>query len=363
MSSMMILGIVAQGARSPSVPSIRQVNGVTASSSTAVIPITGAQAGDFVLLLCSGGWAPSQPAGWFASAAQLGTNWNAQAYHKVVTAADVAAGSVTITWSGNFALMMHAVIFDGPAIPSVAAQARQSAMPSNIMTLNLPVENDQIVILHTSHRANTVEESIISNKGVPLRFDTRADASGRTWQYNQSGDSTETFTFQYPNFGMGAWQFAQAFKRRIPLQSPSYSSPFGTGNRNSIIRVTNQNISIANSPPNQWVNGVLNDQVSFFANGTNTGVETVTFEFLDDVRIDGFRWIQSSTTAHGLWNFEASADGSTWEVVYENFTLGGNLITTYEFTNNLSRRFYRLRAMSGSRGNNPWIHEIEFRSN
>lgn len=143
-----------------------------------------------------------------------------------------------------------------------------------------------------------------------------------------------------------------------------FSNSGGTGNRTGSITVTATNITAGGGTPSDLINGSLADSY-WWTNATGNGTAYLTFDFGSARTIDAFRWYQDNTGIdQGTWRFEGSNDNSSWTQIDSDFTLTAK--TRDEgciqyFTNATAYRYYRLRHMSGSRSQTPYLREIEFR--
>jgi hypothetical protein len=146
--------------------------------------------------------------------------------------------------------------------------------------------------------------------------------------------------------------------RRI---TPTYGAAVSRGNRTSAITITATNL-VDFGTRSTLVDGA-NTNNYFFNGATNDGTNWLTFDFGagNSYVIDEFIWKQQNTTAHGIWRFEGSNDNSSWTQIGSDFTLTVGLMKPGG-SNNTAYRYYRLRAMSGSRSANPYIYEIQFRA-
>lgn len=137
----------------------------------------------------------------------------------------------------------------------------------------------------------------------------------------------------------------------------------GTGNRTGSITVSATNITTGGGALSDLVNGALANSY-WWTNATGNGTGYLTFDFGSAKVIDAFRWLQETTHSHGTWRFEGSNDNSSWTQIGSDFTLQGdpnNHGGFYWFSNTTAYRYYRLRHMSGSRSQTPYLYEIEFR--
>jgi hypothetical protein len=84
----------------------------SASSYTVSWP-TGTQAGDLAVICVGHGWVAMTPSGWTSQNAINGTNWNGAVFSKVLTSADITAGSVDVPFSGNYDGILAITTFIG----------------------------------------------------------------------------------------------------------------------------------------------------------------------------------------------------------------------------------------------------------
>lgn len=146
--------------------------------------------------------------------------------------------------------------------------------------------------------------------------------------------------------------------RRI---TPTYGSPISRGNRTGLITITNNNLH-AFGNVNTLIDGAITN--SYFFNGiASTGNEWITFDFGSGNAyvVDEFIWKQQNTTGHGVWRLEGSNNNSSWTQIGSDFTLNGGMVKPGG-ANDTAYRYYRLRAMSGSRSASPYLYEIHFRA-
>ena len=137
----------------------------------------------------------------------------------------------------------------------------------------------------------------------------------------------------------------------------------GTGNRTGSITVTATNITAGGGSPSNLVDGSQADSY-WWVTATGNGTAYLTFDFGTAKIIDAFRWYQDNGTSHGTWRLEGSNDNSNWTQIGSDFTLRAATSNSggfFWFSNSTAYRYYRLRHMSGSRQQNPYLREIEFR--
>lgn len=140
----------------------------------------------------------------------------------------------------------------------------------------------------------------------------------------------------------------------------SYANTLGTGNRTGTITTSLTVITAGGGAASGLVDGSQADSF-WWNNGTNNGTQWVLFDLGTAKIINQFRWYQDlPRQAHGVWNFEGSNDNSSWTTLEAGFTLMPGM---RDVANTTAYRYYRLRAMSGSRSSASYNREIEFKIN
>lgn len=146
--------------------------------------------------------------------------------------------------------------------------------------------------------------------------------------------------------------------------STSYANSGGSGNRTSIITITQ---SGSNTPQSSTVNlgfliNGLIDNGNWMSNGVADG-QWIRFDFGSAKVINEAKWYQNTSNTQGTWKFQGSADASTWSDVGSSFTLGGSTVQTITAINGnaSSYRYYQLIKVSGSTSAVPYSQEIEFK--
>lgn len=106
--------IAAGGGGGGSTPTVRASNIQSSSNSSYTVTWpTGTIAGDVVFIFGGHGFGFNNPANWLVLDNQTGGNFNGVTLAKVMTAADITAGSVTITTAGAFNGVLAAVTVSG----------------------------------------------------------------------------------------------------------------------------------------------------------------------------------------------------------------------------------------------------------
>lgn len=141
----------------------------------------------------------------------------------------------------------------------------------------------------------------------------------------------------------------------------SYGNAGGTGNRTSSITTTTNGITAGSGVASNLLDGTQSNNY-WWTNASNTGAEWIKWDFGSGVTkiINQIRWYQDTRDSHGVWDLEGSNDNSSWTSLHGGFTLRPGMI---EIPNTTAYRYYRMRAISGSRVSASWNREIEFKIN
>lgn len=151
----------------------------------------------------------------------------------------------------------------------------------------------------------------------------------------------------------------------------SYANTGGTGNRTSIITVSDNAtgggaIIVGPSAPAapSWVDGNTSDNTSWIAAVSVSG-RAITFDWGPGASkvIDEAKMYQQTSATHGTWNWRATTDLSVWTDIGSNFTLGGATVNTLTGLsgNTTGYRAYQVMGISGTGNSGPYIHEWEFK--
>lgn len=185
-----------------------------------------------------------------------------------------------------------------------------------------------------------------------------------------SGNCPDAIDFEYSNDGVsytlalsvtgiemwweGVWK---EFDLSTAYDEPAkFTNTGGTGDRTASITITSSGFTV-NGSLSGLIDGSQADDF-WWSNGSNTGAEWIKFDFGSSKIIEAFHWYQDVGTTHGVFCFEGSPDDSAWTQLGSNFTLGSGY---YYFANTTGYRYYRLRTISGSHSQTPYLREIEFK--
>jgi hypothetical protein len=188
-------------------PAIRGSNIQSSSASSYTISWpAGTVAGDYVLIFGGHGWNPNNPSGWTVLNNSTGTNWNGTTLGKIMTAADITAGSLTLTWSGTFNGCMACISFVGAPKNVTLLGAFQSGASSSSQTIssNLAQTSADMVVAFGSCRANL--SPTISGAGSQQQQIAAANGSGVLCAGYPSSAGATTAIFSYTGGDSGDYQ-------------------------------------------------------------------------------------------------------------------------------------------------------------
>lgn len=204
----------ANGSGGGAPPSVRGsgIQASSASSYTVTWP-TGTVAGDLVIIFAAGGNIPYVPAGWTTIDSQItGANWEAVACMRLLNAADIVAGSVTVTSSGSYDSVLVVVSFVGGTggVRSFASVKNTSGTSSaTVNTDGSPLTTDLMVYFGSNRAASTDTCSL----GTLLQqVNDGANASGCLYAGSPAAVGGVSPVFSYSSAGSGNYQIAIAVK-------------------------------------------------------------------------------------------------------------------------------------------------------
>jgi hypothetical protein len=167
-----------------------------------------------------------------------------------------------------------------------------------------------------------------------------------------------------------------AAKQDMPEGAPAYTNSGGQGDRTALISVSSSPSLFALGEPSRLVDGrednAADAYVSFSGGATLTGAQYIIFDFgyRTEKLITEARWRQSDENTHGVWRWQGSNDGATWENIGGTFTLGGGVrpgpgldtqtVHTELGANVTPYNLYRLLSVSGTTSSS-FIREVDFK--
>lgn len=346
-------------------PGVVYPAGVRATRSTYVAPANSvafvlpdsSQTGDLCAIFVCQGFNIAFPAGWQPLSDLQASNWKGYIGHKVLTSGDISTGTVTITFTGS---PYRGVVFGLTTIGSlgirsvVASNNNAGASSRSVTTDASPVSGDYLILFGsidvnasiTSSSLTTTLESVAQPASALAKYDVVASGGAQSATVNYGGSPT------------GDYQALVAIT--AAAVSTLYTNTGGTGNRSSVITVTATLITAGGGAPQDTVDGSQANSY-WWTNATGTGVGWLTFDFGSGASkvIDQLRLYQDTTQSHGIWRFEGSNDNLLWTQCGVDFTL--QAFAAIPVPNTTGYRYYRLRHMSGSRSQTPFIREFEFK--
>ena len=166
----------------------------TANTVTINFP-TGSAAGNVAVLFVGSAWVVTTPSGWTALANITSTQWQGAAFTKVLTSADITAGSVTVTLNGAYSNTAAMATFSNSSGTGYTSYLQGSyASPQSLATDSSPT-SDYYVLFFGSGRGIT---SMASSYGTtlvsqPESTDSAEVMSGQIPTAN--GVQTTSFTY------------------------------------------------------------------------------------------------------------------------------------------------------------------------
>lgn len=200
------------GGGAGSTPTVRASNIQSSSNSSYTVTWpTGTIAGDVVFIFGGHAFGFNNPANWIVLDNETGNNFNGAVFAKVMTAADILAGSVTVTTAGAFNGILAAVTVTGTTMAGIrqpSAFVRNGAGPgaatATSITNQAPFALDLILAFASSRVAGNITFSAgitslqainaASASGAVGKFTGTLTALGmvETWQSSVAGSGYYT---------------------------------------------------------------------------------------------------------------------------------------------------------------------------
>jgi hypothetical protein len=142
---------------------------------------------------------------------------------------------------------------------------------------------------------------------------------------------------------------------------PSYFNGAGYGDRRGLIGVTNSGIPWAGA-----INALVASigiNTGYFSGGAPASGSYFQVDFGQSCLIIELMWNQQDATAEGVWQWQGSADGTTFVDIGGSFALGGatQVVVTTMSGCTTYYRYYRLVWISGALSNSPYIYGLNFK--
>lgn len=188
-------------------PTIRG-SGIQASSAASyVVPWpTGTVAGDLAIIHIGGGFGISAtPTGWTLLDNQQGSNWNGAMFGKVLSSADITAGSVTITNAGTFDSVVSIITFHGATGGAFGLfSLRNSGGASTEGISTAAFASGAIGVYFGSNRGASTDTV---NQGTKLQqINDGSNASGCLYAGAPTAPFVGSAIFSYSSVGSGNYQ-------------------------------------------------------------------------------------------------------------------------------------------------------------
>jgi hypothetical protein len=166
---------------------------------------SGSQAGDSCVIFAEHGWNVLTPAGWNALNLSTGANINGACFQKHLSAADIAAGSVTITFGGVYYGIVAAVTFVGctGGVRTYTFARNSAGSTSRAVTTDTTPKTGDYALYFGSTRGNT---ACSVDKGASVQASSNANASACLYGGTLASDGALTATFSYGVAGSGDFE-------------------------------------------------------------------------------------------------------------------------------------------------------------
>lgn len=187
-------------------PTIRGSAIGSSSAGSYVISLpAGAIAGDTGVVFVGGGYGvKTAPSGWTVLDNSKGSNFNGFLATKVLDAADITAGSITIVMDGSYYSVWAIVVFEGLAYVGMPAVARNGSGASSIaLSSNNDISTGDLVLLWGSNRAT---DNVTIDHGAAIQAINANTASGALYGYTSPDGAVVDATISYSSSGSGNYQ-------------------------------------------------------------------------------------------------------------------------------------------------------------
>lgn len=190
-------------------PSIRG-SGIQSSSNTSytVSWPSGTVAGDRALIFCAHAYPANAPAGWTTLDNSQGSNTNGAVFTRILSSADITAGSVAVTFAGSYNGVVAIVTLQGSGTIRTTNPFRSSSGVSSF-TLNTdgsPLTTDQM-ILFAANRGNSTNTISL---GSALQTVSASEASGVLKNLNPASNGGISPVVSFSTAGSGYYAAAVA---------------------------------------------------------------------------------------------------------------------------------------------------------
>ncbi|TJW14472.1 MAG: hypothetical protein E5W82_10880 [Mesorhizobium sp.] len=146
------------------------------------------------------------------------------------------------------------------------------------------------------------------------------------------------------------------------VETLSYTSSGGSGNRSSLITITTDATMLGSGGIAVLIDGAQTDS-AWFMNGQTGKYVKFDFGAGNYKIISELKWYQNNTFSQNIWVLDGSNDDVNWVPITDSFELGTSATTTIALSYNANKgyRYYRLLQVSGTTTSAPYLREIEFK--
>lgn len=203
------------GGGGASTPSVRASNIQTSSNNSYTVSWpTGTVEGDVVIIFVGHAYQINTPSGWNSFQVTNQGFYNGAIFAKVMTAADITAGSVTVTTTGTYNGIISAVTIDGSTVTNYVTSSAvfgTSGVTSANTNVSL-IQSTDLIIAFATTRGN-IACDITNTSATSLQNQQATEASAAVETI--TGDSTvfgESVTATFASSGSGYYLGAIVFR-------------------------------------------------------------------------------------------------------------------------------------------------------
>jgi hypothetical protein len=167
---------------------------------------TGSAEGDFCVIMVEHGFAVTLPSGWNQRNNATGSNVNGMAFSKILTAADITAGSVTISFSGTYYGAVAGITFVGctGGLRTYSFQRNSTGATSRSITTDSTPESGDYGVYFGAQRLTSGTVTI--DHGASLQTLSNTNASAALYGGALGASGAITAGFSYASAGTGDYQ-------------------------------------------------------------------------------------------------------------------------------------------------------------
>jgi hypothetical protein len=177
----------------------------TGASRTVALP-AGSQAGDCLYVFTGSSWGANLISGFTSVDNQTGANWSGRVQSKVLTADDITAGTVTVTFGGSHGNTILLVTLVGnPVLITLAGSRNSAGAATRTVATDSSPKTGYLAILFGSSRVSSGAGSITVGTALQASQVT-TDALGVANKHAAAADGVISADFNYSVAGAGDYQ-------------------------------------------------------------------------------------------------------------------------------------------------------------